>query len=234
MKRLLLFILPFALMACQDESDSVSANDDTDNIKEMSSSSVAKSSSSVVCNTCEKGYFVQAEYSENIGKPIIDSSSIWPCMDMSLKKFGIDGLAFDAHVVSSVSPYNDLVHGFIHNMEYKKNYAPFLSEIPDSLVHAFVPLMVELNIENCRYYLLGFSAGQQPYAYVVTGITKDTVDMVSILRSPKEGFSCRYDNAIVSDGFVIEDCGDGVVPESDFVVRRSSVESPLWTCESSI
>lgn len=81
-------------------------------------------------------HILQANYSENIGKLIIDSIGIWPLMDMSLKKFGIDGLAFDAHVVSS--------------------------------------------------------------------------------------------------GFVIEDCGDGVVPESDFIVRRSSVESPLWTCESSI
>lgn len=219
MKKHLLVIFPFVFMACQDSS-SVSAIDGSDSKGSEDYSASGK-----------KGFFVQAKYPENIAEPIIDSIAIVPRMDMALERFGIDGLAFDVHVVSSISQYNERVHEFIQKTEYANGYAPFLSAIPDSNVYSFAPPGTELHVAECRYYLLGYTAGQQPYAYVVTRIAKDSIDMVSIERSPKDGFSCRFDNAMLYSGFLIEDCGDSVVPEKDFVVRWSSVESPLWTCD---
>ena len=220
MKKELLFILPFALMACSDDSSSVTAVDgasqnspaaqtqtpDKDKLK--SSSSFVFSSSSMTC----------------------PMKSVTP-LDKSLERYGIEGLAFDPHVVSALS-LSSKTYGFMLDMESELDYAPFLSEIPDSLAEFFIPAGTELRVMDCKHYLLGYSAMQQPFAYVVTGIAKDTVDIVSVVRSPKEGFSCRSDNAIVQGGFLIEDCGDDVVPDKDFVVRWSTKESPLWTCDT--
>ena len=244
MKKELLFILPFALMACSDDSSSVTAVDgasqnspaaqtqtpDKDKLK--SSSSFVFSSSSMTCPGCGKGYFVNAKYPEDLGeRPVSDSMKAVTPLDKSLERYGIEGLAFDPHVVSALS-LSSKTYGFMLDMESELDYAPFLSEIPDSLAEFFIPAGTELRVMDCKHYLLGYSAMQQPFAYVVTGIAKDTVDIVSVVRSPKEGFSCRSDNAIVQGGFLIEDCGDDVVPDKDFVVRWSTKESPLWTCDT--
>lgn len=244
MKKEFLLILPFAIMACSEDSSSVSAVDRTaqnspiaqtqtpNKEKAKSSSSFGLSSSSTDCLGCGKGYFVKAEYPEDLGeKPTLDSASEFIPLDKSLERYGIEGLTFDSHVVSALS-LSAKTYGFVLDVEYEHNYDPFLSEIPDSLVEFFIPAGTELREAECKRYLLGYSAGQQPFVFVVTSIAKDTVDIVSIGRSSKEGFSCRSDNAIVHGGFLIEDCGDGVVPDKDFVVRWSSKESTLWTCDT--
>lgn len=244
MKKELLLILPFTLMACQDDSSSVSAVDGTtqnspavqtqfpDKEKAKSSSSFVFSSSSTDCPGCGKGYFVNAEYPEDLGeKPTLDSANEFIPLDKSLERYGMEGMAFDSHVLSALS-LSDKTYEFVLDVESELDYAPFLSEIPDSLAEFFIPAGTELRVTDCKHYLLGYSAMQQPFAYVVTSIAKDTVDIVSVVRSPKEGFSCRSDNAIVQGGFLIEDCGDVVVPDKDFVVRWSTKESPLWTCDT--
>ncbi|MBQ3720239.1 MAG: hypothetical protein II850_04500 [Fibrobacter sp.] len=246
MKKELLFILPLALMACSDDSSSVTAVDgasqnfpaaqtqtpDKDKLK--SSSSFVFSSSSMTCPGCGKGYFVNAKYPVDLGeRPVSDSMKAVTPLDKFLEYYGVDGLAFDTHVVSALS-LSSKTYGFMLDMESELDYAPFLSEIPDSLAEFFIPAGTELRVTDCKHYLLGYSAMQQPFAYVVTSIAKDTVDIVSVVRSPKEGFSCRSDNAIVQGGFLIEDCGDVVVPDKDFVVRWSTKESPLWTCDTSV
>ena len=244
MKKELLFILPLALMACSDDSSSVTAVDGAsqnspaaqtqalDKEKSKSSSSFVYSSSSTTCPGCGKGYFVNAKYPEDLGeRPVSDSMKAVTPLDKSLERYGIEGLAFDPHVVSALS-LSSKTYGFMLDMESELDYAPFLSEIPDSLAEFFIPAGTELRVTDCKHYLLGYSAMQQPFAYVVTSIAKDTVDIVSVVRSPKEGFSCRSDNAIVQGGFLIEDCGDDVVPDKDFVVRWSTKESPLWTCDT--
>lgn len=245
-KYISLLILP-VLMACQDDSSSVSPADTPEPVssvvqeiqsssEEMLSSSVVKSSSSNECGACEKGVIVQVEYPEELGeKPQQDISLKAGAMGSPSEQYGIDGLSFDSRVLDSIPLYGNPVREYIVSEKNERyNHRPIMVEVPDSLVGYVFPNEEDLFARNterdCKYFVLVLSVGQQPFVHVLTKVSKDTIDIANIERSPRDGFMCRYSTAMVSAGYLLEFCGDDGVPEKDFVVRWVTIESPLWGC----
>ncbi len=267
MKKYISFVLLLLLMACQDDSSSVSPADTPEPVSsvvqeiqsssdegkkvssskgssfdelsqsvEESSSSVVKSSSSNECGACEKGVVVQVEYPEELGeKPQQDSSLKAGAMGSPSEQYGIDGLSFDSRVLDSIPLYGNPVREYIVSAKIdRSSYGPIMVEVPDSLVGYVFPNEEDLFARNterdCKYFVLVLSVGQQPFVHVLTKVSKDTIDIANIERSPRDGFMCRYSTAMVSAGYLLEFCGDDGVPEKDFVVRWVTIESPLWGC----
>ena len=247
MKKYISFVLLLLLMACQDDASSVSPADTPEPVssvvqeiqsssEEMLSSSVVKSSSSNECGACEKGVVVQVEYPEELGeKPQQDSSLKAGAMGCPSEQYGIDGLSFDSRVLDSIPLYGNPVREYIVSAKIDRNsYGPIMVEVPDSLVGYVFPNEEDLFARNterdCKYFVLVLSVGQQPFVHVLTKVSKDTIDIANIERSPRDGFMCRYSTAMVSAGYLLEFCGDDGVPEKDFMVRWVTIESPLWGC----
>ncbi len=79
--------------------------------------------------------------------------------------------------------------------------------------------------ESCKYYLVGSDDGAQPTGHVLSKITKDTIETISI--SP--GGACMRTEAYFTVYFLIEDC-EGLIDENTTIVHRGA-RSKRWKCE---
>lgn len=79
--------------------------------------------------------------------------------------------------------------------------------------------------KKCDYYVVASPDGSQPTGHAITKVSKDGVEIASIIT----GGMCMLSQAFFDVIFLIEDC-DGIVSESS-VLSRKTFTSSTWACE---
>lgn len=148
-----------------------------------------------------------------------------------------EDLSFDSHVVA----YNGSIPLLEESTEQEKiSYANGqIRLISRDNIAKFYPLtdsIIDFSKRNisCKYYEVGASDYTQPTAHILTKVTRDTIEAISIYRgynNDKTLRPCMVTNNISFVTFLIEDC-EGIINENTVVSRRYA-ESGRWICGTS-
>lgn len=148
-----------------------------------------------------------------------------------------EDLSFDSHVVA----YNGSIPLLEESTEQETiSYANGqIRLISRDNIAKFYPLtdsIIDFSKRNisCKYYEVGASDYTQPTAHILTKVTRDTIETISIYRgynNDKTLLPCMVTNSISFVTFLIEDC-EGIINENTVVSRRYA-ESGRWICGTS-
>lgn len=148
-----------------------------------------------------------------------------------------EDLSFDSHVVA----YNGSIPLLEESTEQETiSYANGqIRLISRDNIAKFYPLtdsIIDFSKRNisCKYYEVGASDYTQPTAHILTKVTRDTIETISIYRgynNDKTLHPCAVTNSISFVTFLIEDC-EGIINENTVVSRRYA-ESSRWICGTS-
>lgn len=148
-----------------------------------------------------------------------------------------EDLSFDSHVVA----YNGSIPLLEESTEQETiSYANGqIRLISRDNIAKFYPLtdsIIDFSKRNisCKYYEVGASDYTQPTAHILTKVTRDTIETISIHRgynNDKTLLPCMVTNSISFVTFLIEDC-EGIINENTVVSRRYA-ESGRWICGTS-
>ena len=148
-----------------------------------------------------------------------------------------EDLSFDSHVVA----YNGSIPLLEESTEQETiSFANGqIRLISRDNIAKFYPLtdsIIDFSKRNisCKYYEVGASDYTQPTAHILTKVTRDTIETISIYRgynNDKTLLPCMVTNSISFVTFLIEDC-EGIINENTVVSRRYA-ESGRWICGTS-
>ncbi|SHK48753.1 hypothetical protein [Fibrobacter sp. UWEL] len=143
-------------------------------------------------------------------------------------------LSFDSHVLAYSSNLSTDCFKAMDKYEENENgitlyNAPIMSIEKDVLPTCFPKTESVADFSrrsgSCKYYLVSSDDGAQPTGHVLSKVSKDTVETISIAP----GGTCMQSFGFFTVYFLVEDC-DGIISENTNIIRRGAT-SKRWACE---
>jgi len=189
--------------------------------------------SAYIANTSEKIVFSDEDPNTEV---VIDPNSR-TLASYALQYAKPEELSFDSHVLAYNSNLStDCFKAMGRYRETATNItfkeAPIMTVEKDVLPTCFprTDSVADFSKRNpsCKYYLIGSNDAAQPTGHVLSKVSKETIETISI----NPGGTCAQNADYFTVHFLVEDC-EGLISKKTTVINRGAT-SKRWKCEQKI